>query len=303
MKTSKYTVVFLGLIALGVCLIAVFCIYYFTLIKIADSGVSSERCELTKLHVDHPRHPVVLAIESLRLNASNRIMQSTAPFTSVLGENAKDYRGCIAALRNLPLELNAQQVDDLRSLTAFSYSPATGVSLLEFNGIKNDVASILLQQKDFPADIIADFAVQFENPEQDEVWRDYCIQMLSIGYLNLGKRTDDDQVAPIARELALEVLMTASSDTQGVARGTALLGLNTILSSEPDAFPREELDNRILSVLSGSSSDKAAQLTATRLAGLNRLESSRPMLENLSRSSSVLLRNAAAKSLSELDEL
>ena len=39
------------------------------------------------------------------------------------------------------------------------------------------------------------------------------------------------------------------------------------------------------------------------LAGISHLESSRPMLEQLSSSSSTLLRNAAIKSLSELDEV
>jgi hypothetical protein len=107
--------------------------------------------------------------------------------------------------------------------------------------------------------------------------------------------------AEAARELALHTLMTATTAGGPTWPGTALLGLNTILAAEPSAFPREELDKRILVPLSDASASEAALITASRLAGMSCLESARPALENLAKSSSSeLVRTAAAKSLSDL---
>jgi hypothetical protein len=131
--------------------------------------------------------------------------------------------------------------------------------------------------------------------------------MLTTGYLNLSgraafsERAEADPDASAARELALHTLMTATTAGGPTWPGTALLGLNTILAAEPSAFPREELDKRILVALSDASASEAALITASRLAGMSCLESARPALENLAKSSSSeLVRTAAAKSLSDL---
>jgi hypothetical protein len=177
------------------------------------------------------------------------------------------------------------------------------LSPLEFNGVKNAATDILLQQPDFPAELLADLALQSSDPAQDEVWRDYCLQMLTTGYLNLKGRHEADLDAPAARELVLDILMAATSGGGATWPGTALLGLNTILASDPSAFPREELDSRILATLSDASASEAAQITAVRLAGPAGMLSARPALENLAKDSvSELVRAAAAKSLSELSE-
>ncbi len=223
------------------------------------------------------------------------------PFVSTLGSGATGYTGSMAALRAFPALLSSNQVETLRALVSAPYSPSSPFSPLEFNGVKNVAADILLQQPNFPADLLADLALQHADPAQDEVWRDYCLQMLTSGYLNLAGRGEGDLDAPAARELALGTLMTAATAGGGTWPGTALLGLNTILASEPSAFPRAELDRRILSVLSDASASEAAQITAVRLAGMGGMLSARQSLEQLASSSpSELVRNAAAKSISEL---
>jgi hypothetical protein len=217
----------------------------------------------------------------------------------------------MAALRELPAVLSSNQVSTLRALVSEPYSPSMALSPLEFNGVKNVAADILLQQPEFPAEFLADLALQHADPAQDEVWRDYCLQMLTSGYLNLAGRAESDPDAPLsavaseadaARELALDTLMSAASAGGNTWPGTALLGLNTILASEPSAFPRAELDSRILSALSDASASEAAQITASRLAGMSRLEAARAPLAILAASPSELVRAVAAKSLSELDE-
>jgi len=226
-----------------------------------------------------------------------------APFVSLLGPGATTYLGSMASLRELPAVLSSNQVETLRALVSIPYSSYNSLSVLEFNGIKNVAADILLQQPSFPAEFLADLVVQHADPSQDEVWRDYCLQMLTSGFLNLSSRTETDPDAPAARELALNTLMTATTAGGPTWPGTALLGLNTILAAESSAFPREELDKRIIAALSDASASEAALITASRLAGMARLESARTSLESLSKSSSSeLVRNAAAKSLSDLSE-
>jgi hypothetical protein len=225
----------------------------------------------------------------------------------------------MATLRDLPAILSSNQVETLRALVSIPYSSTNKLSSLEFNGIKNVATDILLQQPAFPAEFLADLVLQHADQAQDEVWRDYCLQMLTSGYLNLGKRLRDTDLSAVlsavalakveavsaeaeaARELALHTLMTATTAGGPTWPGTALLGLNTILAAEPSAFPREELDKRILVALSDASASEAALITSSRLAGMSRLESARPALENLAKSSSSeLVRTAAAKSLSDL---
>ena len=225
--------------------------------------------------------------------ATNKV----SPFVSLLGPKATDYMGSMATVRQLPFILSSNQVETLRVLVSIPYNPSNMLSALEFNGIKNVAADILLQQPAFPSEFLADLAVQHADASQDEVWRDYCLQMLTSGYLNLAGRVESDPDAPAARELALATLKGASSAGGSTWPGTALLGLNTILASEPDAFPREELDSRILAVLCDTSASEAALITASRLAGMSHLASARTALETLSKSSSSeLVRTAAAKS-------
>jgi hypothetical protein len=234
---------------------------------------------------------------------------SAAPFVALLGSVATNYMGGMEALRALPVTLSSNQVETLRAVVSLPYNTSMPLSPLEFNGVKNVAADILLQQPTFPAEFLADLVIQHADPSQDEVWRDYCLQMLTSGYLNLAGRTGgssgpSDPDAEAARELALHTLMNATKAGGSTWPGTALLGLNTILDAEPSAFPREELDKRILAALSDSSASEPALITASRLAGMARLESARTSLEALSKSSSSeLVRTAAAKSLSELPSI
>ena len=243
----------------------------------------------------------------LRALAAARVTPSSATnpvksFVSLLGPGATNYLGGLSALQALPSTLSSNQVDTLRTLFFVAYTPDQPLSPLEFNGVKNAAAEFLLQQPAFPAEVLADLVVQHADPLQDEVWRDYSLQMLTTGYLNLAGRVESDPDATAARELALVTLKGASSAGGGTWPGTALLGLNTILASEPSAFPREELDSRILAVISDTSASEAALITASRLAGMSHLASARPALETLARDSvSELVRAVAAKSISEID--
>jgi hypothetical protein len=298
--------------AFYIAFMVVVCLLVGYFLRNASSGSTSGTSSISpSKKISQPRRsPGQLRALALARTTLPAATNKVSPFVSLLGPKATDYMGSMATLRQLPANLSSNQVETLRILVSIPYSPSNMLSALEFNGIKNVAADILLQQPTFPAEFLADLVIQHADPAQDEVWRDYCLQMLTTGYLNLGKRLRDTDLSavalaevdvPAARELALNTLMTATTAGGPTWPGTALLGLNTILASEPSAFPREELDKRIVAALSDASSSEAALITATRLAGMSRLESARPTLESLSKSSSSeLVRTAAAKSLSEL---
>jgi hypothetical protein len=279
-----------------VCLIAV--LFY----QNRSDAVTTERSQSVAKRAVAPRlTPGQLKFRAITRKVVAVDTNCAVPFVALLGPVAANYMGGMEALRALPATLSSNQVVTLRAVVSLPYNTSMPFSALEFNGIKNVAADILLQQPAFPAEFLADLVLQHADPTQDEVWRDYCLQMLTSGYLNLSSRTETDPDAPAARELALNTLMNATTAGGPTWPGTALLGLNTILAAEPSAFPREELDKRIVAALSDASASEAALITASRLAGMSRLESARTSLEALSKSSSSeLVRTAAAKSLSDL---
>ena len=93
-------------------------------------------------------------------------------FAHLLSPSATNYQGSIRALQALPPVLSAEQVEALRDMLAVTYDPRMPGTLIEFNGVKNAAAEFLLQQPDFPSDLLLDFAFMFDDPAHDPVWRD-----------------------------------------------------------------------------------------------------------------------------------
>ena len=208
--------------------------------------------------------------------------------------------GCIAALRGLPAELTPEQFDTLRDAIAVPFEPSMPCKPLEFNGLRNAAAEFLLQQPDFPPDLLLDFAVMHEDSAQDPVWRDYCLQMLVTGWQNLAGRGGEESGE--ARALAVRRLEGAACARGNAWPGTALLGLRLVSQSAPTAFPPEKTDRLILGALYDRSASEAARVTALRLAGERRLTEARAMAEELARdaASTPMLRLCAVASLGDL---
>ena len=208
--------------------------------------------------------------------------------------------GCIAALRGLPAELTPEQFDTLRDAIAVPFEPSMPCKPLEFNGLRNAAAEFLLQQPDFPPDLLLDFAVMHEDSAQDPVWRDYCLQMLVTGWQNLAGRGGEESGE--ARALSVRMLEGAAGTRAHTWPGTALLGLRLISDSDPAAFPPETLDRLILDVVTDRSSSESARLTALRLAGERRLAEAGAAAEALALdpAAAPMLRLCAAATLGDL---
>lgn len=201
-------------------------------------------------------------VRATRVSSSS--MELFTPYM-LFALDATNYAGCITALRSLPAELTPEQFEKLRDAITIPFDPSMPFKLLEFNGLRNAAAEFLLQQPDFPSDLLLDFAAMHEDPGQDPVWRDYCLQMLTTGWLNLAERSGEESSK--ARTLSVQVLEKAVNARAHPWPGTALLGLRLISDNDPTVFPPESLNRLILDVVTDHLSSESARLTALRLAG------------------------------------
>ena len=85
---------------------------------------------------------------------------------------------------------------------------------------KNAAANELFSLPELPDGVVADLARMFRSPDEDEVWRDYCLQFLGSALERTDGVTDAD------RALARETLAEAIASTNATFAGTALRALH-----------------------------------------------------------------------------
>ncbi len=92
---------------------------------------------------------------------------------------------------------------------------------------RNAAANELFSLPELPGGVMADLARMFWSPEEDEVWRDYCLQFLGSALERTNGVTDAD------RALARETLVMAISSTNATFAGTALRALHRGAPADP----------------------------------------------------------------------
>ena len=92
---------------------------------------------------------------------------------------------------------------------------------------RNAAANELFSLPELPGGVVADLARMFWSPEEDEVWRDYCLQFLGSALERTNGVTDAD------RALARETLVMAISSTNATFAGTALRALHRGAPADP----------------------------------------------------------------------
>ena len=85
---------------------------------------------------------------------------------------------------------------------------------------RNTAANELFSLPELPDGVVADLARMFRSTDEDEVWRDYCLQFLGSALEREDGVTDED------RALARETLVEALSSTNATFAGTALRALH-----------------------------------------------------------------------------
>ena len=93
-------------------------------------------------------------------------------------------------------------------------------SAMEVATQKNSAANELFSLPELPDGVVGDLARMFASTDEDEVWRDYCLQFLGSALEREDGVTDED------RALARETLVEALSSTNATFAGTALRALH-----------------------------------------------------------------------------
>ncbi len=84
----------------------------------------------------------------------------------------------------------------------------------------NTAANELFSLSELPDGVVGDLARMFRSPDEDEVWRDYCLQFLGSALEREDGVTDED------RALARKTLVEALASTNATFAGTALRALH-----------------------------------------------------------------------------
>ena len=92
---------------------------------------------------------------------------------------------------------------------------------------KNSAANELFSLPEIPEGVVADLSRMFASADEDEVWRDYCLQFLGSALERTDGVTDED------RALARETLVEALASTNATFAGTALRALHRGDPSDP----------------------------------------------------------------------
>lgn len=92
---------------------------------------------------------------------------------------------------------------------------------------KNAAANELFSLPELPDGVVGDLARMFKSTDEDEVWRDYCLQFLGSALERPDGVTDAD------RALARETLVEALSSTNATFAGTALRAFHRVTPSDP----------------------------------------------------------------------
>ena len=122
---------------------------------------------------------------------------SVVDVASGLAASVKKWRGTMEAKR-----------------AGLSENPVVGAT--ERNAAANELFSL----PELPDGVVSDLARMFRSPDEDEVWRDYCLQFLGSALERTDGVTDAD------RALARETLVEALASTNATFAGTALRALH-----------------------------------------------------------------------------
>lgn len=229
------------------------------------------------------------------------LWSATFATTGITHLAATPYLQNMDALRALPATLAPEQFELLRDLLALPFDPNGSMELLEFNGVKNVAADLLLRQPDFPADLAFDFCAMFADEAYDVVWRDYCLQMAVGCGLALSQRDHDDNETTAALGIILHTLRAATGMADHSWPGTALFGLNTLHRSGYDAVTATEVETLALNMALNENGSEAARISALRVCGEHKLAACAAVARSLAQNGATeSLRCAAIATLGDL---
>ncbi len=204
------------------------------------------------------------------------------PVRMLLGLDGKErnYPELLAAIHRLGYELSDADVAALREMLTYPNDRfPEKMRDIEINAVKNDVLDRLLRQKELSEGLGLQMVEMAENPENDPVWRDYCVQFMEPFY----ERKSGESVSQASRlpsdehgrrdgggtgaELTAihDAMLSALDERSETIAGTALIGLE-LLSRSYDEFDREVIVEKAVEIASDEMASSSSRLTAMRLS-------------------------------------
>ncbi|MEI6972653.1 MAG: hypothetical protein WCL44_14190, partial [bacterium] len=176
----------------------------------------------------------------------------------------KSYQMRTKAVQSLGRELSRKELDGIYAFLSVKYEDYHGeLQLLEFESIRNDTLDALLRQKELPSDLGKQILKMYNDPEQNEVWRDYCVQHFGpyaqTKWKDGSGAGDDPEWAEVTN-----AYWQATTETRNTIAGTALIGMNTLAGRYP-GLTKDQVAERSLQLARDDSCGDASRVTAFRM--------------------------------------
>jgi len=230
-----------------------------------------------------------------------------------LTDPATDYRTRLDAMGRLGYEIPEQDIEAIKDFLLAGIPGDVKIPRGACNSVRNDLYDMLLRQKTIPEGMGNLLADVVSNPEQDSMWRNYCIQFMPEFYekhllqierqkLNAGSGQESVESVKSTDELSAihDAMFLALDERDNSNAGTALLGLERLSRNFPE-FDREEIDAAMLDLASDDQASVANRITAIRMCGdqgnAQALDTARDLAQN---GDTTMLRCAAIATLGEL---
>lgn len=204
-------------------------------------------------------------------------------------ENEQNYVIRLHAIHDLGTELSPREIDALLAFTAIHLNDQKkpGLKKLEFNGLKNELFIILMNQRIKPS-LGGALIAMLNDREMDITWRDYCVQFMGQWYF-----MEPDQKV---RQQMLQTMQQSLSDNQKSIAGTALTSLFSIYLKTK--IGGEELAQKAVSLLQDESTHNLTKISALDIAARFKrpeaLEEARKLLKDASKTDKTVLMVAIA---------
>ena len=174
----------------------------------------------------------------------------------------------------------------------------TDMDMLSFNTLKNDIIDTILRQNTVAVEVAQQLVDMCNDPEQDGVWRQYCLQYMCKYYerADSGLLTRDSEASCVRIR---DELWSVVGEKEDDAAGTALLCLERLSRNHPDVR-REAVAATAYRIVVDIHHTEAARISALRICGLLGQKDVLPMVRKACSDASGILRLAAIAVLGEL---
>jgi hypothetical protein len=198
-------------------------------------------------------------LEKILCAADDRAVSKTVR-TAIGIETERGYAKRIRAVHELPHTLPPKAIEVLSLFLQTPYNKESGLREIEHEALRNDVVEKLVRQDVLPPGLGTLLVDMFRDPNQGDVWRDYCVQFFSTYYTRKWK-TDEVDEGDSERAAILQAYDDALRETDKTIAGTALLAVDR-LSADYGEFDRGAITSNAVHLASDDNAFAPIRMTA-----------------------------------------